>query len=373
MSGDGVPPQQPPWGSANGSGEPSGSPATGGRPPRPAPPWGGPSTVRPGAPYPQPPRAQRPGLRSPRAAALRSRRLRRRALLLLLPIPLLVAAIVLGVKLAFLPVIASMGSDDYDAGDYSDAADLFDVQKTMNVVDPWKAWFNTGTARHSSGDDYTAINDLHRAYDLAEGEDPMVRCQIQVNLSISYETSGDYEKITADDYMAQKKALEEALASRAAGEDYDATVIDPFGDGNELTPEQVQDDATTWYSFAERSFATAEQVRGWPGCEDRSEQEKEQNEQSVQRLQDKQQQAQDAQPQEPQDPPEGDEQEQPEPDQTEEERAEAERQEKLQEQNSEARDDEDQSQQEYQNYYGGDEPAGGTGEEQGGGGSTKNW
>jgi len=163
---------------------------------------------------------------------------------------------VLGVKLAFLPVIASMGSDDYDTGDYSGAADLFDVQKTMNVVDPWKAWFNTGTARHSSGDDYTAINDLHRAYDLAEGEEPMVRCRIQINLSISYETSGDYEKITADDYMAQKKALEEALASRAAGEDYDATVIDPYGDGNELTPEQVQDDATTWYSFAERSFAT---------------------------------------------------------------------------------------------------------------------
>ena len=135
MSDDGMPPQQPPWGSANGSGGPSGSPATGGRPPQPAPSWGGPAAGRPGAPFP-PPRAQRPGLRPPRAGALRPRRLRRRALLLLLPIPLLVAAIVLGVKLAFLPVIASMGSDDYDAGDYSGAADLFDVQKTMNVVDP---------------------------------------------------------------------------------------------------------------------------------------------------------------------------------------------------------------------------------------------
>ncbi|OCI32252.1 hypothetical protein [Oerskovia enterophila] len=377
MSGDGAPPQQPPWGGANGTGG-SQQPAQPGGPvvpSQPAPPWGGPSTVRPGAPYPQPPRAQLPGSRSPQAAALRSRRLRRRALLLLLSIPLLIAALVLGTKLAFLPVIASMGSDRYDAGDHSGAADLFDLQKTMNVVDPWKAWFNTGTARHRTGDDYTAISDLHRAYDLAEGEEPMVRCRIQINLSIAYETSGDYEKTTADDYMAQKKALEEALAARAAGEDYEASVIDPYGDGTELTPEQVQDDATTWYSFAERSFATAEQVRGWPGCEDQSEQEKEQNEQSVQRLQDKQQQAKDAQPQEPQDPQEGEEQEQeqPEPDQSEEERAEAERQEKLQEQNSEARDDEDQSQQEYRNYYGGDEPAGGTGEEQGGGGSAKNW
>ncbi|MEK8227141.1 hypothetical protein NKG05_15305 [Oerskovia sp. M15] len=341
---DGLPRSSPaPMGQCGQPGRPDAPGPTGPAQQGPAGPgWAGPATIRPGAPYPRPTRSGR--LRSPQAAALRSRRLRRRALMLLLPVPLLIAAIVFGIKLAFLPVLASYASDRYDTGEYTSAAGTFGLQKTMNVVDPWKAWFNAGTASHSSGDDYSAIDDLHAAYDLAEGEEPMVRCRIQINLSISYETSGDYEKITGDDYLAQKKALEEALASREAGEDYDEYIIDPYGDGNEVTPKQVQDDATTWFSFAERSYATAEQVRGWPGCEDQSEEEKEQNEASVQRLQDKQQQAKDAQPLPPQEPQEGEEEsEQPELDQSEEERAEAERQDKLQQQNSDAKDDEEES------------------------------
>ena len=329
----------------------------------------GPS-LPPPPPFPGP-SAARPGARSPRADALRARRLRRRALMLLLPVPLLVAALVLGLKLAFLPVTASYASDRYEARDYTEAATSFGLHKTMNVVDPWKAWFNTGTASHRAGDDSSAITDLHRAYDLAEDEEPLVRCQVQVNLSIAYETSGDFEKTTGDDYLAQKEALEGALAARDAGEDYDTFLIDPSGTGTELVPQDLQDEATTWYSYAERSYATAEQVRGWPGCEDQPPPEKEQNEESVQRLQDKQQEAKDAQPQEPAAPQdEQGEEPPPETEQGEQERAEAERQEKLQQQNSEARDDEDRSRQEYQQYFGGEDPADGTGD---GGGSSKNW
>ena len=313
----------------------------------------------------------RPGERSAQAAAMRGRRLRRRALMLLLPLPLLVAALVLGTKLAFLPVIASYASGRYEASDFSEAATNFGLQKTMNVVDPWKAWFNTGTSNHRAGDDTAAISELHRAYDLAEHEAPMVRCEIQVNLSISYETAGDYESTTGEDYLSQKAALEEALAARAAGQDYNSYLIDPYGTGEELVPQDLQDQAAQWFSYAERSYATAEQVRGWPGCEEQPPPEKEQNEASVQRLQDKQQQAKDAQPQQPQDPQGGTEGAEPPPetDQSEQERGEAERQEKLQQQNSEARDDEDQSRQEYQEFFG-DDPAGGPGDS---GGSTKNW
>ncbi|MDF2846495.1 MAG: hypothetical protein K0R97_477 [Oerskovia sp.] len=352
MSGDGRPPQSPSsWGSPGAPGDPR--PAHG------------------GSPFPAP----RPGTLSPQGAAMRTRRLRRRALLLLLPLPLLLAALVLGAKLVSLPVVASYASGRYDAGDYTDAAASFGLQKTMNLVDPWKAWFNTGTAAHRAGDDTAAISDLHRAYELAEDEEPMVRCRIQVNLSISYETSGDYETTMGEDLLSQKAALEHALAARDAGEDYDEFVIDPYGTGEELVPQDLQDDASQWFAFAERSFATAEQVRGWPGCEEQTPEEKEQNEASVQRLQDKQQRAKDAQPQEPQDPQGGSQGEAPPPetgqsDQSEQERAEAERQEKLQQQNSEARDDEDQSRQEYQEYFGGEDPTDGSGD---GGGSSKNW
>jgi hypothetical protein len=322
------------------------------------------SGPRPPARFPQTVRS--PGSRSPRAAAGRARRLRRRALLLLVPLPVLVVALALGAKLALLPLVASSAADRNAAGAHASAAEIFGLQKTANIVEPWKAWFNTGTATHQAGDDPTAISDLHRAYDLARDEAPMVRCRIQVNLSIAYETSGDEDTIMGDDYLAQKRALEEALAARAAGEEYDPFMIDPFGTGKDLDPQDLQDDATTWHSFAERSYATAEQVRGWPGCEEQSAEEKERNEQSVQRLQDKQRKAQDAQQQEGVEAPES-EQPQPEAGPSEQERAEAERQDKLEQQNSEARDDEEQTRQEYQDYFGGDAPADGTG------GSTKNW
>jgi hypothetical protein len=326
--------------------------------------WDGPGTLRPGAPVPQ--AARPPGSRSPRAAAMRSRRLRRRAVLLLAPLPLVLVVLVLAAKLVSLPLLASWAAGRYDAGEHASAAGIFELQKTANVVDPWKAWFNTGTSHHLAGDDLIAISDLHRAYDLAEAEDPMVRCRILINLSISYETSGDEDMIMGDDYLAQQRALEEALAARAAGEDYDAYVIDPFGTGEERDPQDLQDDAATWHAFAQRSYATAEQVRGWPGCEEQSAEEKEQNEQSVRRLQEKQQKAQDAlPPEEGTDEPES-EQPQPEDGQSEEERAEAERQERLQQQNSEARDDEERTRQEYEDFFG-DDPADGTG------GAPKNW
>ncbi|MHA7134690.1 hypothetical protein [Oerskovia turbata] len=319
---------------------------------------------RPPARFPQ--TARPPGPRSPRAAAVRTRRLRRRALLLLVPLPVLVVALALGAKLALLPLLASSAADRNAAGAHASAAEIFGLQKTANVVEPWKAWFNTGTATHEAGDDPTAISDLHRAYDLARDEAPMVRCRVQINLSIAYETSGDEDTIMGDDYLAQKQALEEALAARAAGEDYDAFAIDPFGTGEDLDPQDLQDDAATWHSFAERSYATAEQVRGWPGCEEQPPEEKERNEQSVERLRAKQQQAKDAQQQEAAEAPES-EQPQPEAGQSEQERAEAERQDRLEQQNSEARDDEERTRQEYQDYFGGDAPADGSA------GSPKNW
>ena len=59
-----------------------------------------------------------------------------------------------------------------------------------------------------------------------------------------------------------------------------ADVYDPFGDGNEVDPDELRQDVQDWFEYAEQSYATAEQIRGWPDCEE-SEQTPEQEEQSA--------------------------------------------------------------------------------------------
>lgn len=330
------------------------------------------------------------------AAAMRRARLRRRTWWLIGTLPVVVALLVLGFKLTFLAPIASFAKGDYDDGAHLDAAGTYGSQRTMNLVEPWKAHFNTGTANARAGDSwatYDAITSLQRSYDLAEDETPEERCMIQTNLSLTYEISGDDDMAYGDGKAAELAVVEEAIAARDAGLPYDEDVLDPYGDGTEPDPDVLRQDVQDWYEYAEQSYATAEQIRGWPDCGE-SEQTPEQQEQAEaaqQRLQEKQQQAQDSQPEnqgtgDPQEGEgsEGDEQseasggegsegEGSEGDQqSEAEREEQQRQERLEEQNSEARGEADREEQEYRDLYG-DEPGGGSGGGDGGSGSTKNW
>lgn len=347
--------------------------------PPPLPPGGHP----PRPPAPQP--ATNPVPPHPAVAARRAR-LRRRTLLLLVTAPVVLALVVLGLKLAFLAPIASLARSDYDDGAHLDAAGTYGAQRTLNLVEPWKAHFNTGTANARSQDVwalYEAIDALNTAYELAEDEPPEVRCSIQTNLSVTYELSGDDDMQRAQEKAADLTAVEEAIAARDAGLPYDEDVLDPFGDGNEVDPDELRQDVQDWFEYAEQSYATAEQVRGWPDCEE-SEQTPEQEEQSAaaeQRLQDKQEQAQASQPENQDQAAEGAEGEGGEGDEQSEasggdggqgqaEREEQQRQQQLQEQNSEAREQADREEQEYRELYG-DEP--GAGDESGEGGTTKNW
>ncbi|MBD5785814.1 hypothetical protein IF650_06430 [Cellulosimicrobium terreum] len=327
-------------------------------------------------------------------AAIRRARLRRRTWWLLGTAPLVLALVVVGLRLTFLAPTAAGARDDYDAGDAVGARTTYDAQKILNLVDPWKAHYNAGTAGAQTEDAwelYDAISSLSTAYDLANGESPEVRCQIQTNLSVAYELSGDDSASYADAQALELEAVEEAVAARDAGEDYDELVLDPDGDGTDVDVDELRDTMNSYYQYAQRDYATAEQVRGWPDCED-SEQTPEQQEQSeaaVQRLQDKQQAAEDSQSEEggsegsedESDEGEGSEGSDGSEDETEggdesegksqAELEEEQRQQELEEQDSAARDEQDQLEQEYRDLYG-DESGGGGGSEDGGG-STKNW
>ncbi|WP_265520122.1 hypothetical protein [Oerskovia flava] len=318
------------------------------RPPG-GPAWGTPPTTTPGA-------------------RLRTARLRRRRLLLGVTAPLMLVALVLGFKLAFLPVMASFALSSYEEGDFRRAASVYGSQRTLNIVEPWKAHFNTGTANLQDGAYYDAITSLRVAYDHAVDAEPMVRCTIQTNMSLAYEDMGDSDMEYAEQVSAELEAVETALDAREAGLPYDERVLDPYGDGTEPDPDELRDRTQDWFEYAEQAYASAEQIRGWPDCEDQSEEEQEQNESALDRLEDKSQEARDSQPENDEQEEQDEEQkqdEQPDGGQSEEERAEAERQEQLEQQNSEARDEEDQLQQMLEELYGGgegDEPGGGGGD-----------
>ncbi len=336
------------------------------------------------APPPTPPPGSRPS-RAGGPAALRAARLRRRTWWLVGTIPVVLVLLVLGFKLALLAPIASTAKDRYDSGDAGAAADYYGIQRTLNVVEPWKAHYNHGTALARSDDKwavYDAITSLDVAYDLAEGASPEERCMIQTNLSLAYEIMGDDDLAYADEKAARLALVEEAIAARDAGLPYDEGLLDPYGDGSEEPdPDELHQDVQDWYAYAEQEYATAEQIRGWPDCGE-SEQTPEQEEQAAaaqERLQDKQQQAEDGQPEEQQggEGSEGDEQSdasgETEDQQSQAEREEQQRQEQLQQQGSEARDEQERLEQEYRDLYG-DQP--GTGSDpgdDGSGGGTKNW
>jgi hypothetical protein len=331
-----------------------------------------------------------PGPRVHPAAALRRARLRRRAWWLVGTLPVVLALVVLGVRLTAMVPLATFAKGDYDDGEHADAAGTYGSLRTLNLVEPWKAHFDTGTAQAAAGDVWNlaeAVRSLDEAYALAADEPPEVRCMVQTNLALAHELSGDDEMAFAERRTAELEAVLEATAARDAGLPYDEDVLDPFRDGVEPDPDELRQTAQDWYAYAERSYATAEQVRAWPDCGE-SEQTPEQQETAEaaeQRLQDKQQQARDAQEAQGGDAEgdgsegsDGDEQsdasggEGAEGDQqSEAERQEQERRQRLQEQNSEASEEADREEQEYRDLYG-DEPGGSDGGD-GSDGTTKNW
>ncbi|MFH5821631.1 hypothetical protein [Georgenia sp. AZ-5] len=127
---------------------------------------------------------------------------------------LLAAGVLLGVPLGNLYARAA-----YDAGDAAEAAGRYGYQKgfTPVVVEPWKAWFNAGTASARDGAYFAAVEDLREAHRLvppgttdAHGNpDPATaECRVRTNLSLALEGMGDDSAAAGDLAMAQAYYLE---------------------------------------------------------------------------------------------------------------------------------------------------------------------
>ncbi|WP_314140315.1 hypothetical protein [uncultured Plantibacter sp.] len=138
----------------------------------------------PRSPEPRP-RFEEP--RRPPLAPAEVSRLRRR--LFWWSLPLVLVALVVGVKFVSLPVVAQSAIAGYRAEDYSGAQLSAGHLFTANVVEPWIAWFDRGTAAAAGQDWVQGTDDLGKALELAPTEE--TACIVRVNLARAYETQAD--------------------------------------------------------------------------------------------------------------------------------------------------------------------------------------
>ena len=116
----------------------------------------------------------------------RRRRLRRRLLLAGL-VPLL-AALAFSAKVGTMVWADREGRAAYGDGDFAAAQHQFESNGTLNLLEPWIAPYDEGTARYLLGDFAGAKGDLEEALGLAPSDEV---CRVRINLSLTHEAIGD--------------------------------------------------------------------------------------------------------------------------------------------------------------------------------------
>ena len=127
-------------------------------------------------------------MNGPDREAQQVERRRRRRRLFALPIVLVLLAIAF--KLVTMSWFSSRGAAAYDEAHYDRSLTEFDRLEVVNVIEPWRAPFGLGTARHRQGDLEGAEAAFRRALELAPE-----RCDVRFNLVVTIEAQGDREPI----------------------------------------------------------------------------------------------------------------------------------------------------------------------------------
>lgn len=153
-----------------------------------------PGTLTPPRPLPAEERPAADGLPAKgddlvaRRDAERRRAARQRKRLMLWAIPFALVALLLAIKFLSMSIIASNTVSAYREGDYERALNSAQQQKIVNIVERWKAPYNTGTSYLQLGFNDEARAELESALPLAN---PIEQCVIRANLAIAIERQGD--------------------------------------------------------------------------------------------------------------------------------------------------------------------------------------
>lgn len=115
---------------------------------------------------------------------------RRRVLIVLLlaSIPFALVVLLLVIKLLGLSPTAQRVIGSYESGAFGQSVTQAEALFGTNWFEPWIAPFDRGTAYAAGGFYNDAIDDLEQALELAPAD---ARCDVAVNLSLSWELLGD--------------------------------------------------------------------------------------------------------------------------------------------------------------------------------------
>ncbi len=143
-----------------------------------------------------------------RDAAFAEKLARRRKLLIRWSLPVVILAALVSLKLLSAVGLNLIGTQSYDRANYATAADRYVNTQFVNVVQPWKAHFNEGTAHYSAGQFFTAGRSLEVALEKVpkapEGEPRGAQeCAVRVNYSLALEGTADETLAVGDAAMAE--------------------------------------------------------------------------------------------------------------------------------------------------------------------------
>src|SRR5699024_9974143 len=161
-----------------------------------------------------------------RDAAFAEKLARRRRRLLRWSLPVVVLAALVAVKFLSAVGLNLIGTSSYDRANYSTAAARYVNTQFVNVVQPWKAYYNEGTAHYSAGKFFTSGQRLEIALDKVpkapEGEPRgPEECAVRVNYSLALEGTADETLAVGDAEMAEQyytQALEMLADCAESGE-----------------------------------------------------------------------------------------------------------------------------------------------------------
>lgn len=144
-----------------------------------------------------------------RDAAFAQRLATRRRRLLRWSLPVVILAGLISLKFLTAVGLNLIGTSSYDRANFSTAAARYVNTQFLNVVQPWKAYFNEGTAHYSAGKFFTAGQRLEIALEevpkTPEGEPRgPEECAVRVNYSLALEGTADETLAVGDAVMAEQ-------------------------------------------------------------------------------------------------------------------------------------------------------------------------
>ncbi|ABY25164.1 tetratricopeptide repeat domain protein [Renibacterium salmoninarum ATCC 33209] len=149
---------------------------------------------------PIPPAVEAGALPGPDEGQEGDARLARRRKLIFWLLPFAIIALLVAAKLFSVQIASVQANSAFLKNDAAGVHAAAGVLKVVNVIEPYKAWFNDGDGYVLSGDFASARTQFEQALSLASADES---CKVRVNLVLTLEKLGDAKQASADPTAAK--------------------------------------------------------------------------------------------------------------------------------------------------------------------------